>query len=186
MCFFVAKTRRDESVLPTTKFQKIVFAFLTVIITVHCFVFYNLAIEMGGMSNQVFHAWAAIIPIEFIAAILLEIFVASPLAEKIAFRLVNPAQDKPYVVTTAIICATVVLMCPTMSFVATILYNGFTPEFITQWMRKIVINFPFAFFSQLFFIHLFVRFVFGLLFRGRAGMAEVGPRAEGQAAELAE
>ncbi len=40
--------------MPTTKFQRVVFAFIIGVITVHLFVFYNLAIEMGGMSNQVF------------------------------------------------------------------------------------------------------------------------------------
>jgi len=151
--------------MPTTKFQKVVFAFITVIITVHLFVFYNLAISMGGMSNQVFIASRKIVPIEFAFAFLLEIFIASPLSEKFAFRVVNPREDKPYVVTTAIICATVGLMCPMMSFVATILYNGFTAEFVAQWMQKIVFNFPFAFFSQLFFIQPFVRLLFGVIFK---------------------
>jgi hypothetical protein len=69
------------------------------------------------------------------------------------------------VVITAIICATVSLMCPMMSFVATILYNGITTEFLAQWMQKIVFNLPFTFFSQLFFIQPFVRFLFRTLFK---------------------
>ena len=151
--------------MPTTKFQKVVFAFLSVIITVHLFVFYNLAIEMGGMSNQVFIASRKVVTIEFVFAILLQLFVAGPLSLKIAFRMVNPREDKPYLITTAIICSTVVLMCPMMSFVATILYNGITTEFLAQWLQKIVFNFPFAFFSQLFFIQPLVRFLFGLIFK---------------------
>ncbi|MDF2673703.1 MAG: hypothetical protein K0R09_1968 [Clostridiales bacterium] len=138
--------------MPTTKFQKVVFAFLTVVITVHLFVFYNLSIEMGGMSNHVFMASHKVVLIEFAFAFLLEIFIAGPLSEKLAFRVVNPREAKPYVITTAIICATVGLMCPMMTFVATIMYNGITIEFLAQWMQKIVINFPFAFFTQLFFI----------------------------------
>jgi len=151
--------------MPTTRLQKIVFAFLTVFITVHCFVFYNLAIAFGEMSNRVFLEARHVIAIEFLFAFLLEIFIAGPLSEKLAFRVVNPAKEKPYVVTTAIICATVGLMCPMMSFVATILYNGITVEFFAQWMQKMVLNFPFAFFSQLFFIQPFVRFLFGRLFK---------------------
>jgi hypothetical protein len=151
--------------MPTTKLKRVVFALLTVIITVHLFVFYNIAIEMGGMSNQVFLAARKVILIEFAFAFLLEIFIAGPLSEKLAFRVVNPREDKPYIVTTAIICATVGLMCPMMSFVATILYNGFTVEFVAQWMQKIVFNLPFAFFTQLLFIQPFVRFLFGTIFR---------------------
>ncbi|MFR1709568.1 MAG: DUF2798 domain-containing protein [Clostridium sp.] len=151
--------------MPTTKFQKVVFAFITVIITVHLFVFYNIAIEMGRMSNEVFILSRNVIIIEFIFAFLLEIFIAGPLSEKLAFKVVNPREDKPYIVTTAIICATVGLMCPMMTFVATILYNGITIEFLAQWMEKIVFNFPFAFFTQLFFIQPFVRFIFGVIFK---------------------
>jgi hypothetical protein len=151
--------------MPTTKFQKVVFAFLSVIITVHLFVFYNLAIEMGGMSNQVFIASRKVVAIEFVFAFLLQIFVAGPLSLKLAFSLVNPREEKPYVITTAIICATVSLMCPMMSLVATILYNGITVEFLAQWMQKLVFNFPFAFFSQLFFIQPLVRFLFGVIFK---------------------
>lgn len=151
--------------MPTTNFQRVVFAFLSVIITVHLFVFYNLAIEMGGMSNQVLIASRKVIAIEFVFAFLLQIFVAGPLSLKMAFSVVNPREDKPYVVTTAIICATVSLMCPMMSFMATILYNGITVEFLAQWAQKIVFNFPFAFFSQLFFIQPLVRFLFGVIFK---------------------
>ncbi|MEG0775549.1 DUF2798 domain-containing protein, partial [Clostridium sp.] len=151
--------------MPKTKFQKVVFAFLSVTITVHVFVFYNLALEMGGMSNQVFVASRGVIPIEFVFAFLLQIFIAGPLSLKLAFRVVNPREDKPYVITTAIICATVGLMCPMMSFIATLLYNGITVEFFVQWMQKIVFNFPLAFFSQLFFIQPLVRFLFGTIFK---------------------
>lgn len=151
--------------MPTTNFQRVVFAFLSVIITVHLFVFYNLAIEMGGMSNQVFVTSVKVVPIEFIFAFLLQIFVAGPLSLKIAFSIVNPREEKPFIVTTAIICSTIILMCPMMSFVATILYNGITSEFLAQWMQKIVFNFPFAFFSQLFFIQPLVRFIFGAIFK---------------------
>lgn len=153
--------------MPKTKSQKIFFAFLTVIITVPLFVFYNLAIEMGGMSNQVFIASLKIIPIEFVFAILLEILIAGPLSEKIAFSIVNPREEKPYIITTVMICSTIVLMCPMMSLVAAFLFHGITVEFIAQWMQNIVINFPFAFFTQLFFIQPFVIFIFRSAFKNQ-------------------
>ncbi|MBC6003672.1 DUF2798 domain-containing protein [Paeniclostridium sp. NSJ-45] len=153
--------------MPTTKFQQCFFAVLTVAITVPLFVFYNIAIEMGGMSNQVFIASVKVIPIEFVFAILLEMFIAGPLSQKIAFSIVNPREDKPYIITTAMICSTVVLMCPMMSLVAAFLFNGMTTEIITQWMQNIVINFPFAFFTQLFFIQPLVRFIFRNIFKSQ-------------------
>jgi hypothetical protein len=57
-------------------------------------------------------------------------------------------------------------MCPSMSFAATVLYDGFTPEFLSNWLRKIVYNFPFAFFSQIFLIGPVVRLIFRGVFRG--------------------
>ncbi|MDD2483030.1 MAG: DUF2798 domain-containing protein [Candidatus Shapirobacteria bacterium] len=153
--------------MPTTKFQKFIFTLITVFITVHLFVFYNLAIEMGGMSNQVFLASIKVVPIEFIFAFLLQTFIAGPLSLKLAFNIIDPRESKSYMVTTAIICSTVCLMCPMMSFVATILYNGFTSEFIAQWMQKIVFNFPFAFFVQLFYVQPLVRLIFRTIFKSQ-------------------
>lgn len=119
---------------------------------------------MGGMSNDVFLAAKNVIWIEFIFAFLLEIFIAEPLSLKIAFKKVNPEKDKPYIVTTAIICSTVCLMCPMMSFIATMLYNGINIEFFANWMQKLVFNFPFAFFVELFFVQPFVRTIFRAIF----------------------
>ncbi|MDU7965062.1 MAG: DUF2798 domain-containing protein [Clostridium perfringens] len=109
--------------MPKTKFQQLFFAFLTVLITVHLFVFYNLV--------------------------------------------VNPKEDKPYIVNIAITCSTICLMCPMMSFVSALLFKGFNSELIANWLQNIVINFPFAFFTQLFLIQPFVRFVFRNVFKNQ-------------------
>lgn len=151
--------------MPRTKFEKVVFTLLTVTITVHLFVFYNLAIEMGGMSNQVFIESRKIIFIEFIFALGLQLFIAGPASLKIAFNIVHPQKDKMYIVSTVISCSTMILMCPMMTFVATVIHDGLSVEFVAQWMQKIVINFPFAFFTQLFFIQPLVRFIFSAIFR---------------------
>lgn len=159
--------------MPKTKFEKIIFTLLSVIITVNLFVFYNISLERGGMSNSVFKDSINIVLTEFIFAFLLQFFIAGPLSMKIAFRMVNPREDKPFVVKSVIICSTIILMCPMMSFIATILYNGFTTEFIAQWMEKIVFNFPFAFFSQLFFIQPIVRGLFRIVFRNSSTKASI-------------
>ena len=56
-----------------------------------------------------------------------------------------------------------------MSFIAAFLYypyyNGFnTITLLANWIALICHNFPFAFFSQIFFIQPFVRFLFGKIF----------------------
>lgn len=70
---------------------------------------------------------------------------------------------------TAIISCTVLIMCPAMSFIAAFLYypyyNGFNIfTLLANWIELICHNFPFAFFSQVFFIQPFVRFLFGKIF----------------------
>ena len=161
-----------------SKGQKFLFALITVIITVPCFVWYCSSYEAGGFNVEIIKNSAIFIPIEFVLALLCEVFVGSPLSLKMAFKNIDPKKHDPMAVETAIICSTVVIMCPLMSFLATILYNGiievgifggsiqnFAINFIPYWLQKVVLNFPFALLSQLFFIQPLVRAIFGLLFK---------------------
>lgn len=167
--------------MPSTKFQKFSFALITVIITVPCFVFYCLSIEKGGILNVDPKFALMLIPIEFVLAILSEIFIGSPLSVKLALKAIPPKEYKPMIVETAIICATVCIMCPLMSFFATILYKGIFPGlifheagfilsdfflyFIPNFLQTVVQNFPFALLSQLFFIQPAVRRIFKFIFK---------------------
>ena len=160
--------------------QGLIFALLTVIITVPCFVFYCLAIENKGILNVDIKFALMLIPIEFILAYLSEIFIGSPLALKLAFKAIDPNKTSPIIVESAIICATVGIMCPWMSFLATILYKGIFPAlvfhdtawafssfityFIPNFLQTVVLNFPFAFFGQMFFIQPLVRRIFKRMF----------------------
>ena len=163
--------------MPQTKFQKLMFALITVIITVPCFVFYCSSYEAGGFNIDVIKESLIFIPIEFVLAYLCEIFIGSPLSLKIAFKAINPKENNPFIVETVIICSTVLVMCPLMSFLATIIYNGiiavgiyggdlsnFIINFIPFWLQKIVLNFPFALISQLFFIQPITRIIFRKIF----------------------
>lgn len=164
--------------MPNTKFEKLMFALITVIITVPCFVFYCSSYEAGGFNVEVIKNSWIFIPIEFVLAYLCEIFIGSPLSVKLALKAVNPQKNDGVFVETAVICSTVCIMCPLMSFLATILYNGiiavgfngapldnFLINFIPYFLQKIVLNFPFALLSQLFFIQPLVRAIFKKLFR---------------------
>jgi len=180
--------------MPQNRFQKFIFAFLTVLVTVHAYVFYSLYVvngnalmsasgatgvleairTLGGVS-MLGHAvpiWAVVLT-EFAFAMGLELLLGSPSSFKLACRVFDPAKTHPVMFETAIICATVGIMCPAMSFIAAWLYypyyNGL--NFITllaNWLKLVCLNFPFAFFTQLFFIQPLVRKVFSLLFRKKA------------------
>lgn len=148
------------------------FAFVTVLFTVHAYVFYSLYIVHGDMFIANTHAsgvlaainmmggvpilginipiWAVVL-IEFIIAYTMEMLLGSPLSFKIACHYFDPRKNHPFIFETMIISATVFVMCPVMSFIAAILYYPY--------------NFPFAFFSQLFFIQPLVRTIFKFVFR---------------------
>ena len=161
--------------------KEVVFALVTVLITVPCFVVYCLSLENGGILNIDPKMILVLVPIEFTLAFLSEIFLVGPRAFKIANRAV-PYKDYPLVLEeTSIICTTVCMMCPWMSFLATILYKGIFPglifndpsftignffvKFIPNFLQTFILNFPFAILSQLFFIQPLTRKIMSLLFR---------------------
>ncbi len=176
--------------MPKNQFQRTIFALLTVVITVHAYVFYSLYVVNGGSlmsasgTSSVISAinsmggvymvgrnvpiWAVVIT-EFVFAMMLELTVGSPFSFRLASKVFDPAKTHPVIFETAIICATVGLMCPSMSFIASWLYypyyNGFNIiTFFANWIKLVCLNFPFAFFSQLFFIQPLVRTVFKAIF----------------------
>ena len=60
-------------------------------------------------------------------------------------------------------------MCPAMSFIAAWLYYPYYAGFniitlLANWIKLVCFNFPFAYFSQLFFIQPLVRTIFKLIF----------------------
>lgn len=177
--------------MPRNQFQRMVFALLTVVVTVHAYVFYSLYVVNGGIlmsitgADSVIHAinsqggvymfgrmlpiWAVIL-IEFCFAYGLECLMGSPCSFKLACKVFDPVSTHPMHFESAIICATVGLMCPAMSFLAAWFYYPYYAGFnvftlLANWLKLVCYNFPFAFFTQLFFIQPLVRTVFKILFR---------------------
>ena len=176
--------------MPQNKFQRLMFALITVIITVHAYVFYSLYVvngntlmaineetsviaainKQGGvmMFGQMLPIWAIIL-VEFCLAYSLEIFVGQPLSFKFASKVFDMKTTHPVLFETAIICATVGIMCPAMSFIAAFLYYPYYMGFniftlLANWLKLVCFNFPFAYFTQLFFIQPTVRTIFKLIF----------------------
>ncbi len=176
--------------MPRNRFQRMVFAFITVVITVHAYVFYSLYVingnmflqltgessviaainKMGGVSvfGTPVPIWAVVL-IEFAFAFTLENLIGSPLSFKLACKNFDPKTTHPVLFEATIICATVAIMCPVMSFIATFIYYNYQVGFniwtlLANWLKLVCFNFPFAFFTQLFFIQPAVRTIFKLLF----------------------
>ena len=187
--------------MPRNQFQRMVFAFITVVITVHAYVFFSLYVIHGGMFKEltgevgvlaainkmggvpVFGTpvpiWAVVL-IEFVLAFTLENLLGSPLSFKLACKNFDPRTTHPVLFETAIICATVGIMCPAMSFIAAFLYYPYYAGFdvirlLANFIELVCYNFSFAFFSQLFFIQPLVRTMFKFVFR-----KDIAARAEAQ------
>jgi hypothetical protein len=77
--------------------------------------------------------------------IALQTFIARPLAVKLARRFVNPAAARPFALVLAMQVATVLLMCPMMSLVATLVFkNGLSGRLFQLWLQTMALNFPMA------------------------------------------
>lgn len=151
--------------MPKTKFQEVVFTIMMVFVMVYAMICYNIALNIGGMANHVFldafHELVIMGPVAFI----LDFFLYGSLSKKLAFRIVNPAEDKPIMIILAISSITVCLMCPSMSLVATLLFKNPGKEVIAIWLQTTALNFPMAFFWQIFFAGPLVRKIFGAIFK---------------------
>nr|WP_320131885.1 DUF2798 domain-containing protein [uncultured Holophaga sp.] len=155
--------------MPHTRLQILAFMGLTVLLSVVCFTTYNVALAHGGLSNRTFALALREVPAEFALAFLLEALVVYRLAQRMAFRYVNPSTDRPIVIVLALTGCTITLMCPSMSLASVLLHQGPGPDLIARWLRAVVWNFPFAFFTQVFFIGPTVRTLCRGLFPVRAG-----------------
>lgn len=177
--------------MPRNQFQRMVFAFLTVVVTVHSYIFYSLYVvngttlmavtgasgvlaainQMGGvyMCGRYLPIWAVVL-VEFVLAFALENVMGSPCSFRLACRVFDPVKIHPMIFESAIICATVGLMCPAMSLLAAFLYYPYYVGFhiltlLANWLKLVCFNLPFAYFTQLFFIQPLVRTLFQFLFR---------------------
>lgn len=170
--------------------QHLVYALITVGITVPAFVFYSLyvvegdtlmqatgtssvlqAIECQGgvyMFGSYLPLWM-VVAVELVCAYLLAVFMGSPLAFRLASRKFDPRRNHPMIFESAIITSTVCLMCPSMSLLADLFYYPYHEGFniitlLCRWFRLVCYNLPFAYFSQMFFIQPFVRFAIRRIF----------------------
>ena len=171
--------------------QRMIYSLITVMITVPAFVFYSVYVvegetlkKMSGINSvwgtiqaqgglymfgRILPVWQVIL-IELICAFTLACMVGG-LTFKLASRVFNPTKNHPMLFESAIICATVCIMCPSMSLLATLFYFPYGQAklgflvVLCRWLKLICYNLPFAYFSQMFFIQPFVRFIFSKLFK---------------------
>ena len=146
-----------------TKFQNVIFTLMMAFLMVYVMICYNISLNIGGMSNQVFLMAFGEMKIMWPVAFVLEFFIVDNLAHVLAFRIVTP-KDRPIVITIAISVMIICIMCPIMSLIATILFKHAGSQFIAVWIQTTFMNFPVAFFWQLMYCGPLIRFIFTKVF----------------------
>ena len=150
--------------MPKNKFQEVIFTIIMVFFMVYAMICYNIVLNTGAMTNQVFlsafHELTFMGPIAFV----LDFFIVSKLAFACANRMVDFRSCHPFSMILAISVASVAFMCPMMSFFATLFFKHAGNQFIAVWLQTTFINFPVAFFWQLIYAGPIVRFIFRHIF----------------------
>lgn len=165
--------------MPKTKLQDLVFTLMMVFVMVYGMVCYNIALDRGAMTNDIFLLAFGEMVIMYPIAFIAEFFIVGKLAQKLAFRFVTPGKDNMIFVILAISSMTVCLMCPIMSFFAALLFKHPGIQLIAVWIEVSAKNFPMALCFQIFFAGPFVR----LIFRHGLALVKSGKREENVPAE---
>ena len=164
--------------MPKNKFQEVIFKIIMVFFMVYAMICYNISLNIGGMSNEVFlsafHELIIMGPIAFI----LDFFIVSKLAFMCAARMVDFRNCHPFSKILAISVPSVAFMCPLMSLAATILFKNAGSQFIAVWLQTTAMNFPTAFFWQLIYAGPIVRFIFRHIFKENERVQDAAVSAE--------
>lgn len=164
--------------MPKTKFQGIIFGILMSITMAYGMEVYNVALKEGGfsaMTNRVF--WDALLEAAYMWIF---VFVFSNLwGNRVGRALaakITREQDSPFVHILFTSCCTVLIMCPTMSAVAAILFSvlmggGSWAQLPAYWVATVLKNFPMALLWNLFAAGPVTRLLFRRIFRRQLARA---------------
>ena len=152
--------------MPQTKFQDVIFTLIMVLFMVYAMVTYNVYLNTGEMSAKLFIMGFKEIPIMMVIAFIAEFFVIGKLTKYFTFKTLDVKKSQPIFITLMISSLTVCFMCPLMSFIATLLFADYSWDiFLVLWVKTVILNFPMAFFYQIFFAGPIVRKIFRTFFK---------------------
>jgi hypothetical protein len=164
--------------MPKTKLQGVIFGLLMSYAMAIGMEVYNIAVKMdfplnsGGFSTMT----NAVFPAALLEASYMGLFVflfsnlwGNRCGAAFAAKVTDPQRDNPYFCRLMRQGGTIAVMCPTMSLVASLLFNiGLGGQPLTQlpaiWVGTVLKNFPMAFFWNIFAAAPFVHWLFGKLF----------------------
>lgn len=145
--------------MPKTKVQDFIFSVMMVVCMVYCMTAYNIALEQGFSTKTFWYALCGMWP-EAVMAFLVQRYIGRRIADRILHGLVDVKTARPLFISVCVAAGNVIVMAPCMTFLVNILHHGISPELITYWLPKLVLNFPFALCIQIFYVGPFVRFMF--------------------------
>lgn len=147
--------------MPKTTFENVIFTIVMAFVMVYGMICYNISLNIGGCTNEVFLMAFGELRIMWPVAVILELFIAGKLAPKLAFTFMRPT-DRPQFITYAISFCICALMCPMMSCIATFLFKE--PSFGT-FAQTWAMNLPAAYAMQFIIAGPLCRFLFRAVFR---------------------
>lgn len=145
--------------MPKTKLQDFIFSVMMVVCMVYCMTTYNIALEQGFSIMTFWHAFCGMWP-EAVMAFFVQRFIGKRAAERILHQLVDVKTARPLFISVCVAAGNVIVMAPCMTLLVNIMHHGISPELISCWLPKLVLNFPFALCIQIFYVGPFARFMF--------------------------
>ncbi len=164
--------------MPQNKKQGLIFGILMSVTMAYGMEVYNVAWKMGiptmpggfsNMTNDVFLGALVEASYMWLFVLLFSNLWGTRGGAALARRVVDPKRDGAFVQGVVRSCCTVLVMCPTMSLVAAILFNvvlGGMPvaQLPAIWVGTLIKNFPMALLWNLFAAGPVSRFVFAKCF----------------------
>lgn len=150
--------------MPKTKPESVFFTALTAWLMVYGMTLYNLVLAMGSFTNSSFLLALKEMWLEYVVIFLCAYFISGPAAKKLAFRVVQPG-DRPIAIILCIQVFTVLCQVALASILAVWHGNGFTvqfvPDYLTAYCRNLLMAMP----LQLLAVGPAARAVFRAVFR---------------------
>ena len=157
--------------MPKTKLQGVVFGLLMSVTMAYGMEVYNVALKESGLSqmtNAVF--WDALLEAAYmwIFVFLFSSLWGSRIGHALAARICREG-DSPFLHTVLLSACTVLIMCPTMSLTAAVLFSvllggGSWSQLPAYWVGTVLKNFPMALLWNLFAAGPITRLLFRRLF----------------------
>ena len=160
--------------MPKTKLESVFFTAVTAWLMVYGMTLYNLVLATGSFTNASFLLALKEMWLEYILIALAAYFISSPIAKRLAFRVVQPG-DRPIAIILTIQVFTVVCQVALASILGVWHGFGFTSQFVPNYLLTYCRNFLLALPLQLLIAGPIARAVFRGLFR-RGAKAENASR----------